>query len=126
MGRTSPPGYWRAPEATQDTMIGEWLRTGDLGRIDAAGNIWITGRSKYVIVLDSGEKVHPEEVEEQLARSQLIDQVCLYPRQTNGATELWATVYPNVRFVSELNRRNVLAWNAAGIESAVRSEVERA
>jgi long-chain acyl-CoA synthetase len=37
-------GYWQAPEETAQAKAGEWLRTGDLGRIDDEGNIWITGR----------------------------------------------------------------------------------
>ena len=68
-GDNITPGYWQSEEATRAQKVGEWLRTGDVGHLDDEGNIWITGRSKYVIVLDSGEKVHPDEVEEKLRRS---------------------------------------------------------
>ena len=52
-------GYWDAPVETAEAIQDGWLRTGDLARIDNDGNIYLTGRSKYVIVLDSGEKVIP-------------------------------------------------------------------
>ena len=62
MARTSPPATGSPTTRRAAQKVGEWLRTGDVGTLDDEGNIWITGRSKYVIVLDSGEKVHPDEV----------------------------------------------------------------
>src|SRR5437868_4028046 len=46
-------GYWRRPDATRDafTIDGEWLRTGDLGRMDARGRLVITGRKKEMLAL---------------------------------------------------------------------------
>ena len=43
-----------------------WFRTGDIGRIDADGFVWITGRAKRTIVLSSGKKIAPEELEGRL------------------------------------------------------------
>lgn len=89
-------GYWQAPEETQKAKIGEWLRTGDLGRIDEEGNVWITGRSKYIIVLDTGEKVVPDELEEHFGRSEVIEDVCVLPRKQRNKTQVGAIIYPNV------------------------------
>jgi long-chain acyl-CoA synthetase len=89
------PGYWQAEEATEAAKVGEWLRTGDVGRIDAEGNVWITGRSKFVIVLDSGEKIHPDEVEEKLERSSVVEDAAVIGRKARGKTQAWAIVYPN-------------------------------
>jgi long-chain acyl-CoA synthetase len=89
-------GYWQAPEVTAAAKVGDWLRTGDLGRIDEEGNIWITGRSKFVIVLDSGEKVVPDELETRFAESELLQDVCVVPRRIRNKTQVGAVVFPNV------------------------------
>jgi long-chain acyl-CoA synthetase len=94
-GDNISPGYWKAPEASEAAKVGEWLRTGDVGYIDDEGNVWITGRSKFVIVLDSGEKVHPDEVEEKLQRSDAIEDVALIGRKVRGKAQAWAVIYPN-------------------------------
>ena len=56
--------YHRAPEETAAVLSPDgWLSTGDIGRIDADGYVWITGRAKRTIVLSSGKKIAPEELE---------------------------------------------------------------
>jgi long-chain acyl-CoA synthetase len=57
-------GYFENPEATAQTIIDGWLHTGDLGRIDADGNLYIVGRKKELILGPSGENVYPDELEE--------------------------------------------------------------
>jgi long-chain acyl-CoA synthetase len=94
-GDNISPGYWKSEEATKASRVGEWFRTGDLGHIDDEGNVWITGRSKFVVVLDSGEKVHPDEIEEKLQRSPLIEDVALIGRRVRGKAQAWAVIYPN-------------------------------
>jgi long-chain acyl-CoA synthetase len=54
-----------------------FLHTGDLGRLDRAGYLYVTGRLKNLIVLASGQKVQPEEVEAVLGRSGAIKEVCV-------------------------------------------------
>ena len=56
--------YHRAPEETAKVLSPDgWFKTGDIGRIDADGYVWITGRAKRTIVLSSGKKIAPEELE---------------------------------------------------------------
>ena len=55
--------YWRNPEATAATLAGGWLRTGDVGRMDEDGFLWLTDRSKDMII-SGGSNVYPREVEE--------------------------------------------------------------
>jgi len=54
-------GYYNEPDLTREAKVGDWFRTGDLGRIDGERNVWITGRVKSVIVLESGKKVVPRQ-----------------------------------------------------------------
>lgn len=57
-------GYYNNPEATANAFTEDgWLRTGDLGIIDAEGNIFIRGRSKNMILGPSGQNIYPEELE---------------------------------------------------------------
>lgn len=60
-------GYWRDPESTRDTFVGGWLRTGDVGRIDADGLLHVVDRAKDVVVT-GGENVASREVEDVLRR----------------------------------------------------------
>lgn len=56
-------GYYNDKEATNKVLEHGWFRTGDLGRIDADGYLFITGRKKDVIVLKNGKNVFPDEIE---------------------------------------------------------------
>jgi long-chain acyl-CoA synthetase len=55
-------GYWNNPEATAETFLGDWLKTGDVGRMDAQGFIYIEDRKKDMIKV-SGFNVYPNELE---------------------------------------------------------------
>jgi 2-furoate---CoA ligase len=60
-------GYWRRPDANEKAIHGGWYRTGDVGRIDEDGDLWVIGRVDDMIV-SGGENIHPLEVEDVLAR----------------------------------------------------------
>jgi fatty-acyl-CoA synthase len=64
-GPTLMDGYWDMPDKTAETMAGGWLHSGDLGRFDADGDLYLAGRAKDVII-SGGEKVYPLEVEQLL------------------------------------------------------------
>ena len=53
---------------TQEVMMDDWFRTGDIGRLDTSGNLSLTGRSKRMIVTEAGKNVYPEELETLLER----------------------------------------------------------
>jgi len=56
-------GYYGNEEATRAVLSDGWLHTGDLGRIDEEGNLFIVGRLKEVIVDSNGKNVYPDELE---------------------------------------------------------------
>lgn len=71
-------GYWNNPEATQAVISSDgWLNSGDIASIDAQGHVTITGRLKEIIVLSTGEKVPPADMEAAILRDPLFEQVML-------------------------------------------------
>ena len=103
-------GYYKEPTRTADVLNADgWFKTGDIGRIDEDGYVWITGRASRTIVLSSGKKVAPEELEEKLLSIPGIHEVVV---SGDGATrELVAEVYAVVsedtvkRQIDVLNRQ---------------------
>jgi long-chain acyl-CoA synthetase len=71
--------YWRNPEATADVFTDDgYLKTGDLGSIDAEGFVSITGRKKDIIITAGGKNLTPANLEGELRRSQWVSQVVMY------------------------------------------------
>jgi acyl-CoA synthetase (AMP-forming)/AMP-acid ligase II len=67
-------GYWGNEQATADTVVDGWLRTGDLGSMDAGGFLTLTDRSKDVII-SGGTNIYPREVEETLLAHENVSEV---------------------------------------------------
>lgn len=81
-------GYYNNPEMTAEVLEPDgWLHTGDIGRIDKDGHIYITGRIKNMIVLSGGKKVFPEEVETVLEKSQYFSEVCVLGASRSGGSK---------------------------------------
>jgi long-chain acyl-CoA synthetase len=59
-------GYLNLPEKTAETFVDGWLKTGDVGRVDAAGNFYITDRMKDIIITAGGKNITPSEWENQI------------------------------------------------------------
>ncbi len=57
-------GYYSDESATRDALVERWLYTGDLGKLDDEGNLFLVGRSKEIIVDTNGKNVYPDELEE--------------------------------------------------------------
>ncbi|GBC99125.1 Long-chain-fatty-acid--CoA ligase [bacterium HR17] len=70
-------GYFRNPAATERMLRDGWLHTGDLGRFDRDGYLYITGRVKDVIVTAAGKNVYPEELERHFASIAGVKEVCV-------------------------------------------------
>ena len=71
-------GYYEMPEETKNVIKDGWFYTGDLGYIDEEGYIFITGRSKNMIVLKNGKKVFPEELEMLINGLELVEESMVF------------------------------------------------
>jgi len=76
-GRHVMKGYYKNPEATAETMDGEWLKSGDLGRKDSEGFVYVTGRIKEIYVNSAGKNIAPLVIEETMKSISLVSQCML-------------------------------------------------
>ncbi|CAN2202152.1 FAA1 Long-chain acyl-CoA synthetases (AMP-forming) [Candidatus Nanopelagicaceae bacterium] len=67
-------GYWQNDEANKEVFDNEWFKTGDLGRLDDDGYLFITGRKKELIVTAGGKNVAPAVLEDRLRAHPLVSQ----------------------------------------------------
>ena len=92
-------GYFENEEATRDAFDADgYFRTGDLGRIDDEGWIYITGRSKNLIILSNGKNVYPEEIETEISRIYGVSEVVVYAgesRSDKSKELIVAEIYPD-------------------------------
>ena len=104
-------GYYHLPEQTSEAIRNGWFYTGDLGFIRHDGNLVITGRSKDVIVLASGKKAYPEELETHYSQSAHIKEICILglTDASNGpeGETLHAIVVPDMDEFRRLGQTNI-------------------
>ena len=104
-------GYFNRPDATAAALKDGWLYTGDLGRIDAAGRLLITGRRKELIVLSSGKNIYPEEIEAAYRTSPFVKEICVLglsrPGERAAERLVRRRVVPNQDLLRERKVANV-------------------
>ncbi len=90
-------GYWNNDKATQDTLKDGWLHTGDLGKLDNNGYLYIVDRKKEVII-SGGVNIYPREVEEVLNKHPFVKETCVIgvPDEKWGESVI-AYIVPNGR-----------------------------
>ena len=76
-GRHVMKGYYKNPKATSETMTGDWLKSGDLGRKDSEGFVYVTGRIKEIYVSSAGKNIAPLVIEETMKSISLVSQCML-------------------------------------------------
>lgn len=104
-GKTVMLGYYEDQEATDAVLKDGWFNSGDIGYMDKDGFIYITGRSKNVIVTQNGKNIYPEEIETLLSHVEEISECMVYGKEVLGEKELVVTarVIPDYDKIEELH-----------------------
>lgn len=90
-------GYYGNEEATAEALRDGWLYTGDLGRLDKDGHLFLVGRRKDVIVDSGGKNIYPDEVEEIYAETEFIGELAVVGLPDGMAEQVAAVVVPKDR-----------------------------
>ena len=114
-------GYYKNPEATAETIDRDgWYHTGDLGTMDANGNVFINGRSKNMLLGPNGQNIYPEEIEDKLNSMTMVIESIVVQRDN----KLGALVHPdmdeakNMGF-SEEDLKNIMEQNRNGLNELI-------
>ena len=114
-------GYYKNPEATAETIDRDgWYHTGDLGTMDADGNVFINGRSKNMLLGPNGQNIYPEEIEDKLNSMTMVIESIVVQRDN----KLVALVHPdmdeakNMGF-SEEDLKNIMEQNRNGLNELI-------
>jgi len=105
-------GYYRNPQATADAFAEDgWFRSGDLGKLDKDGFLYIVGRAKDVIVLPSGKNVHPEDLEVHYLKCPMVGEMAVIGVEDKsethaGAEKLAAVVVPDFEYLKQAKIAN--------------------
>ncbi|MCY7348926.1 MAG: AMP-binding protein [Pyrinomonadaceae bacterium] len=98
-------GYYNNEAATEAVLQDRWLKTGDLGKLDADGNLFIVGRSKDVIIDSNGKNIYPDEIEDIYGKSPLIKELSVVGLpDADGGERIAALVVPDYEHDISLSR----------------------
>jgi long-chain acyl-CoA synthetase len=121
-------GYWNRPEATAAVLRDGWLYTGDLGYFDAAGDLFITGRKKEVIILSNGKNIYPEEVEAYYLKSPYIKEICVLGLEGRPgdptSDRLYGVIVPNFETLKQrriVNAKEVIRFDVENLSAQLPS-----
>ena len=116
-------GYHNRPEETAEALEGGWFHTGDIGRIDADGFVWITDRKKDLIITAGGKNIAPQNIENLLKLDEAIEQVAVVG---DRKSYLVALIVPSFAWLRSFAQQKGLAGDNAALvrNPAVRAEIE--
>jgi len=97
-------GYYQDESATRKTLVDRWLYTGDLGRVDDDGNLYLVGRSKEIIVDTNGKNVYPDELEDVYANSPYIKELSIVGLPDGIGEKVACLVVPDDEYDISLSR----------------------
>ena len=113
-------GYYEDEEATKEVVHDGWFNSGDIGYQDKDGYVYVTGRSKNVIVTQNGKNIYPEEIELLLSKIPEIQECMVYGKEVEGEKELIISVkvIPNMEEIENLHGKDLseeeihkIIWN---------------
>ena len=113
-------GYYEDEEATKEVVHDGWFNSGDIGYQDKEGYVYVTGRSKNVIVTQNGKNIYPEEIELLLSKIPEIQECMVYGKEVEGEKELIISVkvIPNMEEIENLHGKDLseeeihkIIWN---------------
>ena len=113
-------GYYEDEEATKEVVYDGWFNSGDIGYQDKDGYVYVTGRSKNVIVTQNGKNIYPEEIELLLSKIPEIAECMVYGKEVEGEKELIISVkvIPNKEEIERLHGKDLkeeeihkIIWN---------------
>jgi long-chain acyl-CoA synthetase len=120
-GRNIMREYYKMPAETADTLTADgWQHSGDLGEIDDAGFLRITGRKKDLIITAGGKNIAPSAIEGSIATSKYVNQVCVIGDRRKFLTALVTIDAENVAAWAEEHGVEVGGHEALGDEPRVR------
>jgi long-chain acyl-CoA synthetase len=102
-------GYYGNEQATREVLRDGWLHTGDLGRLDEDGNLYIVGRLKEMIVDSNGKNVYPDELEEVYAEPKWIKELAIVGFPDGTAERVACLVVPNYDDNESMKREELRA-----------------
>ena len=113
-------GYWNKPEATAETIVDGWLRSGDIGRIDDEGFVYVQDRAKDM-VLRAGENVYCAEVEAAIYEHPDVYEAAVFgvPHERLGE-EVAAAIVPKPGASARARRAARASWRSASRRSRSR------
>ena len=98
-------GYYNNDEATEAVLHDRWLKTGDLGKLDEDGNLYIVGRSKDVIIDSNGKNIYPDEIEDLYGKTAFVKELSVVGLpDADGGEKVAALVVPDYEHDIALNR----------------------
>lgn len=104
-------GYYGNPEETAKTLTPDgWLKTGDLGRIDEDGFVYIIGRIKNLIILSNGENVSPESIEEPFYKNAAVRDCLVREENADGESIIAIEILPNAPAVEGKSEEEINAF----------------
>jgi len=113
-------GYFGQPEATAAVMTEDgFFKTGDYGKLDEDGFLYITGRLKNLIIFSNGKNVYPEEIETEIQRIAGVNEVVVYAGQSKSQPEaelIVAEIYPDAEGLAEKGITDLQAYFEEGIK----------
>ena len=115
-GKTVMSHYLDDPELTAETIVDDWLLTGDLGRFDGSGHLQLSGRKKNMIVTEGGKNVYPEDIESAFD-GVAVKEFCVFaanyiwPKKELGGEMLVLVLCPDSQPVTDSAKEDIASRN---------------